>query len=90
MVVIRALKNDTHKSNGTAIYYFDVSSTWRSDSNVLTKGKTKNKIQMLFLSERCINNFKDLEVAIEIWSSLKRATIIRNAFRLGVVSSDLT
>ena len=32
-----------------------------------TEGKTKNEIRMLFLNEWCTNNFKDLEVAIQIW-----------------------
>ena len=39
-----------------------------------TEGKTKNQTRMPFLSERCTNNFKDLEVAIEIWSNIKRVT----------------
>ena len=42
--------------------------------------KTKNKMRMPLLSERCTNNFKYLDAAFEIWLSIKRVTITRNAF----------
>ena len=34
IAVVSAIKTHTYRSNGTAIYYFDASSPWRSDSHV--------------------------------------------------------
>ena len=52
--------------------------------------KTKNGMRMPYLSERCTNNFKDLEVAIKILLSIKRVDITRNSFRPGAMSPHLT
>ena len=46
----------------------------------MTEGKVKDEIRTPFLSECCTNNFKDLEVSIQIWFSTKLVTVIRNQF----------
>ena len=53
-----------------------------------TEGKTKNEIWKPFLSERRTDNFKDLEVAIQIWLSIKSVTVTRNSFWPGLTGPD--
>ena len=75
IVVIRALKKIHTKA---AVQLF-ITLMYRVRDEMIhvwtTEGKTTNKVRMPFLNEWCTNNFKDLEVAVQIWLSIERVTI---------------